>query len=371
MAARKSKRTDGRYGVSVSYEDSAGVRRRHYVYGRTQAEANAKAKAVRQRLDSGAPVRDASRTLGDWLTEWRGTYLLASDRARATKLLYGGLTKRYVDPQIGSIPLDRLKPADLTRMLLGMENAGKSASTRRNAYAALRGALTDAVDNELLAANPALKVRRPRVSYAEAKALTPDEVAALLRGAEGLRYSAVLRLILGTGLRRGEALALRWADVDLTRGEARVTGSLVRLDGELVVAETKTARSRRIVSLSPAMITLLTSHRATQAAERLRASNLWSDSGFVFTTEFGRPADPRNLLRAVKIASAKSGLDPIGVHTLRHTYATVALLNGVPLHVVSRNLGHSSITITADTYGHLTDEAAQAAAVTVSAALGL
>jgi integrase len=123
----------------------------------------------------------------DWLTEWRATYLVASDRARATKLLYDGLTKRYVDPQIASIPLDRLRPADLTRMLLGMEEAGKSASTRRNTYAALRGALADAVDNELLAANPALKVRRPRASYAEARALTPREVTALLRGAEGLR----------------------------------------------------------------------------------------------------------------------------------------------------------------------------------------
>jgi integrase len=137
------------------------------------------------------------------------------------------------------------------------------------------------------------------------------------------------------------------------------------------VAETKTARSRRVVSLSPVMIALLTSQRASRAAERLRAANLWTDSGFVFTTELGHPADPRNLLRAVKLASAKSGLGEIGVHTLRHTSATVALLNRVPLHVVSRNLGHSSIAITADIYGHLTDEASQAAAVTVSTALRL
>jgi site-specific recombinase XerC len=113
------------------------------------------------------PVRDACRTLSDWLAEWRATYLLVSDRARATKLLYEGLTRRYVDPQIGSIPLDRLRPADVTRMLLSLEEAGKSASTRRNTHAALRGALADAVDNELLAANPALKVRRPRASYTE------------------------------------------------------------------------------------------------------------------------------------------------------------------------------------------------------------
>jgi integrase len=371
MAARKRKRSDGRYCVSVSSEDGAGIIRRHYVYGKTQAEANAKAKAAPDRLEAGAPVRDASRTLSDWLVEWRATYLLASDRARSTKSLYAGLTRNYVDPQIGSIPLDRLRPADVTRMLVGMEKAGMSGSTRRSAYAALRGALADAVDNELLGANPVEKVKRPRASTPEATSLTPDQVASLLRGAAGLRYAAVLRLILGTGLRRGEALALRWADVNLDRGEARITGSLVRTDGQLVVAETKTARSRRVVSLSPAMLALLTRQRAAQAGERLRAANLWADSGFVFTTEFGHPADPRNLLRAVKLASAKSGLGEIGVHTLRHTYATVALLNRVPLHVVSRNLGHSSIAITADIYGHLTDEASQAAAVTVSTALRL
>ena len=104
----------------------------------------------------------------------------------------------------------------------------------------------------------------------------------------------------------------------------------------------------------------------------MRAANLWSDTGFIFTTEFGQPADPRNLLRAVIIATRKAGLpEGIGVHTLRHTYATTALLNGVPLHVVSMNLGHTSISITADIYGHLTDEASHAAAAQVSDALGL
>jgi len=119
------------------------------------------------------------------------------------------------------------------------------------------------------------------------------------------------------------------------------------------------------------MLRLLSGHRALQAMERRLAANLWQDTGFVFVTEFGRPAEPRNLLRTATLASRKAGLSPVGVHTLRHTYATIALLHGVPLHVVSRNLGHSSIAITADVYGHLTDAAARAAAQTVSDALGL
>ena len=370
MATRRTKRADGRYIVNVTVENPDGTKRRVYFYGRTQAEAKRQADAARERVAQGGPVRDDTRSVSAWLTEWRETFLQASDRAASTKSLYAGLTKRHVEPVIGRTPLGQVRPSDVTRVLLAMERGGSAASTRRNAYAALRSAFDDAVADGLLALNPVLRVRRPKASSAEARSLTIDEVTAFLAGAEGLRYAGALRLILGTGLRRGEALALRWSDVKLDRGEATVTGSLIRLDGQLVVADTKSMRSRRTVSLSPAMVQFLSRHQAHQHRERLRAANLWVATNFVFVTEFGQPADPRNLLRAASIASRKAELLPIRVHTLRHTYATIALLHGVPIHVVSRNLGHSSIAITADIYGHLTDDAAQAAAKTVSDALG-
>jgi integrase len=366
MAARRTKRADGRFVVTFSFEG-----KRYYGYGQTQTEAKADASDKRKNLEAGAPVRDSSRTLGDWLEEWRTTTLKGSDRSVSTKYLYAGLTKRHVDTSMGGLALKRIRPTDVTALLLTMEEKGLAASTRRNCYAALRWALSDAVDNGLLASNPVLKVKRPKVTSGESLSLGPAQVTTLVTGADGLRYEAALRLILMTGLRRGEALALRWSDIDLTRREARVTGSLVRQNGVLVVSTPKTAGSRRTVSLSLAAVALLKAHKVTQASERLKAGNLWENTGFVFVTEFGQPADPRNLLRAVTIAAKKADLVGVGVHTLRHTYATTALLNGVPIHVVSRNLGHSSIAITADIYGHLTDEATQSAADTVSVALGL
>ena len=371
MPARRNKRTDGRYTVTARLPQPDGSVQRMFFYGRTQAEAKANAAFARDRVGRGEPVRDANRTLSDWLAEWRVTFLQASDRAESTKDLYAGLTLRHVEPLIGHLPLGQVKPSDVTRVLLDMEKLGRAASTRRNAYAALRSAFDGAVVDGLLASSPVLRVRRPRATHHEAVSLAPEEVTQLLQGAAGLRYARVLRLVLGTGLRRGEALALRWADISLDRAEASINGSLTRRGSGLVVSDAKTLRSRRVVSLSPAMVRLIGEQRVEQLAERLRAGNLWEDSGFVFATEFGAPVDPRNLLRTTTLAAKRAGLPQLGVHTLRHTYATTALLNNVPMHVVSRNLGHSSIVITADVYGHLTDEAARSAALAVSDALSL
>ena len=261
------------------------------------------------------------------------------------------------------------------RLLLTLKADAKSEATRRNCYTTLRIALDDAVLNGLLAANPVHRVRQPKVTRHEARFLRPDEVTAVIEAAATLRYGPILSLILGTGLRRGEALALRWAHVDLDTGTARVHGSLVRRDGRLVVSTPKTAASRRTVALSPAMVALLQRWRTTQTTEQQTAGNLWQGDGtgrdYVFTTALGGPVEPQNVLRTVRTAATVAGLHGVTVHSLRHTYATTALLNGIPLKVVSSNLGHASIQVTADIYGHVTDDAAQAAAAIVAEALGL
>lgn len=228
---------------------------------------------------------------------------------------------------------------------------------------ALRAAMEDAVTDDLLAANAVAKVKRPSIRKQEAPCLTTAEPAALLAAAESSRYEDVLRLIVLTGLRRGEALGLKWEHVNFDRAELKVRGGG---DG------TKTPASWRTVSLSASVVALLKSRKAAQAAERLRAANVWCESGYVFTTATGTPVDPRNLLRVLKVAAQRAGLtDRVNIHTLRHTYATTALLAGVPIHVVSRNLGHASLAITADIYGHVPDDASRSASEAVSLALEL
>jgi integrase len=136
---------------------------------------------------------------------------------------------------------------------------------------------------------------------------------------------------------------------------------LGRVSGKLSISEPKTDRSRRTVPITPPLVAMLKAHRADQAAERLAAGSQWTDVGLVFASEFGTPVDPRNILRTIQIAAEKAGMTGIGVHTLRHSAAVAWLEAGVHIKAVADLLGHSSISITGDIYGHTSDDTARAA----------
>lgn len=150
----------------------------------------------------------------------------------------------------------------------------------------------------------------------------------------------------------------------------KALATIARIGGQLVISAPKTERSRRTVPLSPAVVELIRKHKVTQAAERLRAGNQWRDSGLVFTTELGGPVDPRNLLRVVEVAGKAPGVE-IDLHTIRHSAAVAWLEAGVHIRAVADLLGHSSVAITGDIYGHTSDDTARAAVDKLSAALGI
>jgi integrase len=358
------------YKGAISYQDETGQTKRYVAYGHTRKDVKNKLDKARERLTAGAPVRDAKQTVGDWLAHWRVTTLAASDRKESTRALYANLSRRHLEPEpFGAIPLDRLKPSDIDALVLAMRAKTKgdpprralSDSTIRQTYTVLRAGLDGAVRDGLLARNPAAQVKRPGVERKEAKHLDASAVGAVLKAAEDSRYHSALVLIASTGLRKGEALALSWDRVDLDAGTLRVSATLGRIGDRLVISEPKTARSRRTIPLSPAVVALLRKHRTAQKAERLRAANQWRDSGLVFTTEFGGPVDPRNLLRVIEVAAKAAGVDGVGIHTLRHSAAVGWLEAGVHIKAVADLLGHSSIAITGDVYGHTSDDTARSA----------
>jgi integrase len=361
-----------RYEGAISYLGDDGKPKRYTAYGHTRREVADKLAAARKRLDAGAPVKDATRTVGDWLATWRVTTLAASHRKESTRALYATLSRTHLESgRFATIGLDKLRPSDVDALILALRDSGLSDSTVRSIYTVARAALDGAVRDGLLARNPVAAVARPAVEHREARHLDPAHLAAVLEAAGGSRYHSALLLIAATGMRRGECLALTWDAVDLEAGVLRVTSTLGRVGKRLVITDVKTARSRRTIPLSDPLVAMLRRHRAAQAAERLAAGDRRSDSGLVFCTEHGRPVEPRNLLRVIEAAAKTAGVESVGVHTLRHSTAVAWLESGVHVKAVADLLGHSSIAVTGDVYGHTSDVVARGAVDTISDSLGI
>jgi len=196
--------------------------------------------------------------------------------------------------------------------------------------------------------------------------LTLAEAQRLLAAAQEDRLGALYATLLELGLRLGEALGLQWEDLDLEDATLTVTR---RLDRAGRTAETKTQGSRRTLHLSTGLVTTLRAHAARQADEMLRAGDLWIETGFVFTSEVGTALDQSNLRRRLTKLCKTAGIGKLTPHELRHSAATILLAWGVPLHVVSDVLGHSSIRETKDVYGHLVAEDSRRAAQAMGEAL--
>lgn len=376
-------RGNGTWEARITLLDpDTGRRRRRSFYGPTAASVRAKLKEARKRIDNGAPVVDAKQTVGSWVAQWRATTLEASGRAESTKAQYGDLARRHLEPApFGSITLDKLRPSDVEALILTMRGQTKtrssaearalSDSTIRSTFGVLRLALDGAVRDGMLARNPAAAVKRPGIERQEAKYLSAAEATMVLKAAEGMRYHSALVLTATTGLRRGETLALRWEHVDLSAGTLRVAATTARVGKKLVTSTPKTERSRRTVPLSPAVVSMLKVHKAAQAAERLKAANVWEDHGLVFCTEAGRPVEPRNLLREIQVAAARAGVAGVSVHALRHAAATAWLETGTHIRAVADLLGHSSVSITGDIYAATSDDTARKAVEGLTTSLGL
>ncbi len=237
---------------------------------------------------------------------------------------------------------------------------GLSATSVGKTHRVLRIAFRRAVKLGYILRAPTEMASPPKPEYTERPTLSAEQVRAFLNSTKDDRLHALWVLILMQGLRSGEALGLRWQDIDFEAQRLNVRQTVQRLRGLGVVAGTpKTARSRRTLDLVPATVAALRAHRIRQLEERMAAPDWesapeWADQ--VFTTMTGRPLAPASLGYPIRRALTKAGLSHVRVHDLRHTYATLLCEAGSDLIHVQHALGHSSYHLTADTYTHARKE---------------
>lgn len=275
-------------------------------------------------------------------------------RVRANTLsAYRFQAERYLIPDLGRRKLYSMSARDLRLYFDELRRRDIGLRTIGYVHATLRAALEDAVREELLERNVAKLVKVPRPPKAEPQPLGVDEVRTLLSHHRDHRLRALFVVLALLGLRRSEALGLRWADVDLDGGWLQVQRGLQRIDGQLVTTDTKTRRSRRTVPLPKPVLDALRAHQARQDDERRSLAERWPASDYVFTTPVGTPIDPRNCTRIVQDACKAAGVRVVRLHDFRHGCVSVLLALGVPPRTAMEIAGHSTIEMTMNVYGHV------------------
>jgi len=356
---------EGRWRASLILTHPDGDRRvRRVVSGRSRAEVVRKLDALKREARGGYVSGELT---GVYLARW-----IEGVRPRlrpATHREYSRHVRSYFTP-LADVPLTALTPGHVEGMLAGMLAAGLSPMTAAHARATLRRALHDAERDGLVSRNVAGLARPPRITRREMHPLTAAEVRDLIDATRQDEHGPLWALAVGSGLRLGELLGLRWEDFDPEARQLVVRRAMARAsDGGWELAEPKTARSRRTVMLPAIARHALLRRRERQEADKQAAGTAWQDRiGMVFTDTVGRPLQPPNVSDEWRRTRRRLRIG-VRLHDLRHTAATLMLGAGAPLKVVSDALGHSTIAITADTYAHVTPELRREAADAMDRAL--
>ncbi len=360
---RKDGRWEGRYVVGRDPDTGKMVTKN--VLGKTQAEVKEK---LRKAIDDSRQLdytKEGKYTVGQWLDEWFDAYAKVKVRASSHQT-YKGYIENHIKPNIGDIPIEKLTSLRLQKFYRKLLTEGRvpriesenqpkglSAKTVRNIHQVISSAMSMAVKHKLILSNPAEGCELPKVEHREMRTIPAEQLGAFLREAKESGVYELYYLDLATGLRRGELLGLKWEDVDLAHGVIYVRRQVYRIDGEVKEVPLKTKNAYRNISISKDAVKML------QEMEKHRISE------YVFPSPSGGPISPDSVLNMLHRVLKRAGLPSMRFHDLRHSFATLALQNGVDIKTVSGMLGHFSAGFTLDTYAHVTTAVQKEAANTM------
>jgi integrase len=367
MSAQGSVKKDdsGQWRFVVDLVTADGKRKQAYRRGfatkKAAQEALTKLLGDKQQGSFVAPVRS---TLNEFLiNEW-----LPARRVSlrdSTTASYEQLIRNYITPTIGGIKLQAIDGATLNRLYGELLTTGRTSSrksagaglsvkTVRNLHGLLTRAFKDGVRWGRLQRNPCDAADPPKGKSPEMKVWTSDQVRTFVRSVQSHRWAGVWSLMATTGMRRGEVLGLRWSDVDLEAGTVAIRSTRIRYNKTVASSTPKTARGNRTIAIGPAAVAALRAWRKVQASDQMLMGAGWRNTaGLVVTIADGTAPNPEAFSNLFGDLVKRAGLPSIRLHDLRHSYATAALANGVPVKVVSQRIGHADVGVTLKVYAHV------------------
>ena len=334
--------TERRLYYAVFREDGRRYTRTYHTREEAQAALEGRPYASRR-----LPGKDCS--LRDWLLFWLEE-VVARDRAESTLYAYRNMARCHVLPALGKIPLAELTPLRIQSYLYEKMDQGLSPNTVIKHYVLLNTALRMAVRLELLERAPTERVQPPKRKEIHIDFYSPEQLQKLFSAVENTILELPVKLAAYLGLRRSEICGLRWESVDLEAGGLLIREARTEMGGVVILKSTKTRNSNRRLGIAG----LADLQRVLRRAWEQRQSD--DPKELVVLRPDGTPPKPdgltQNLLRVVR----KNGLPKISLHGLRHSFASVANSQGIPMFDISRTLGHSSMAVTSNIYTHLFDE---------------
>ena len=370
-------RRNSQWCYRYSYDDN-GTRRFKSSQGyATKDLAQRALVAELAKIHQNATV-DSTDTVAQYLTAWLDRLSKSGTVKRTTIVARTGHLNRYVIPRIGQIQLNKLKPQHVAALYADLVNAGRinnakssglSAKSVRDIGSTLVKALNDAIKFELLNRNVAKGVELPRYEKPDITPYDEAQVRQLLEHANrtGDYFAPIWRLLIVSGMRRGELCGLKWSNVDMVDGTITISETRLNVDGQIIVETPKTRQSRRTVSLDSGTIGELAKFHNLQDDAKIRLGSWHSD--YVLTDLDGQPVNPERVSRLFKRACANAGLPVPRLHDTRHTAVTLGISSGVPIHVVAGRVGHANVTTTLNTYSHFLPRADKLAADVIGAAI--
>lgn len=353
-------RADGRWEaiVTIGTDPGTGKAIRRSVYGATQAEVRKKKTELTRSIDNGTYQAPDRTTVEKWLDTWMETFCKIKVKP-LTYSSYETAIKTHIKPNIGAVKLQALRGVHIQKLYNNMIEAGKSPKTVKNISAILHKALSVAVKQGMIVANPCDAAELPKITQKEIKPLTDGEIPKFISAIEGHPFRNAYATCLFSGLREGECLGLSWGQIDFEGRRIVINQQLQRGrngEGYYIADTTKNGKAR---SIEPPEIAFkyLRAERARQAENQLAAGELWNNpDNLVFTDATGNHLAIHTFYKHFKAIAESIGRPDARPHDLRHTAATVAIASGADIKSVQDLMGHATAAFTLNVYAHTSDQ---------------